>query len=170
MNRHFETRRSQIIVKPALFISLALLALAAVSWPRPAQSQVYASTPDTQRNAINAVRSQIRALHNATQTARNYGDNGVQVVWQQFAGLRQNYNTFASTLTPNQSSACPNEWAELSAGLDILQQSFDNYRQDLVDGRTTATALSDMCRVLDEGGRVWLAGFDSAVRRSHAGW
>ena len=164
---HPTMRTNRIVSKPMLW--LALFALFATPSTRPALSQNVAATPDAQRNALNAVRSQARSLYNATQIARNYGDNGVQIVWEQFQLLRNRYNAFTATLSPSQAAKCGNEWAELSAGLDIIQQVFGKYRQDLAAGRTTATAVSDMCRVLYEAGHIWLLEFNRTALQAHAG-
>ncbi len=161
---------NRIVTKPTLWLMLALLAFLATPSTRPVQSQIVTTLPGAQLNALNAVRAQARSVYNATQNARNYGDNGMQLVWNQFQSFRNQYNTFAATLTPEQANKYGNEWAELSAGLDILQQAFDTYQQDLVDGRTTATALSDLCRVLNEAGRLWMAEFNKVASEAHAGW
>jgi len=130
----------------------------------PAASPASGSLSATQRQAQAAVYNQLRELYRATQNARNYGDEGVQLVSQQFQLLRKSYQDFTATLTADQSAARANEWAELDAGLEILQQAFDNYRQDINAGRTTATALSDLVLVLEQGGRVWLQNFNAAVQ------
>jgi len=134
--------------------------------PKTGEPRVASPAPATgaeaQRQAREAVHARLRELYAATQNARNYGDDGVRLLWQQFQALRKSYENFTATLTTGQAADHANEWAELGAGLDILQQAFDNYRQDITAGRTTATALSDLCRVLEQGGHVWLQNFNAA--------
>jgi hypothetical protein len=155
------------IAKPTRWVWLAVFALLAAPWSHSAPPPNHASAPDAQRNAVNAVRAQLRSLHSATQAARNYGVEGVETVRQPFDSLRKQYDVFAAALSPGQTADCGNKLAELSAGLDILQQAFGNYRQDLTDGRTVATALTDLCRVLDEGAGIWLLEFNEAVSQAH---
>ena len=165
MIAHLALLRRQLINRAKLPLPLTALALLVAPLCVLAQYQPPDHVPgaEAQRSAVNSVRTQVSNLHNATQTARNFGDNGVNVVAQQFQGLRNSYNGYLSTLSPSQYQKYGNEWAELRAGLDVLQQAFDVYTQDLTDGRTTATALSDLCRVMDEASRIWMAQFSKVA-------
>jgi hypothetical protein len=128
------------------------------------------TTPDAQRNAVNAVRSQVNWLLNSTRTAPGYGQSGAEKVWQEFQTLRGAYGTFKSTLTPAQLNSGANDLAELEAGLDILQEVFSNYEQDLAARRSVASALSNLCQVLARGTRVWLHELNKCSTRLRVGW
>src|SRR5215469_7235121 len=111
--------------KFSLLSGLCLAVGFAVSWPLMAPAQwPYGApiTPDTQRNALNAVRAQINWFQNTTRTAPNYGENGYGNVLQQFQGIRGAYSELKATLTPQQAAAGANAFAELDAGLDILEE------------------------------------------------
>ena len=94
-------------------------------------------------------------MQNATRTAGNFTD-GVGLVWQQFQYLRASYEGFTATLNPQQLANGANELAELSAGLDILQESFANYQNDVGGGRSANAALAELCQVLRQASGVWL--------------
>lgn len=155
------------IILPGLSAALALLAmLSALS----SKSQILTTSPDAQRNALTAVRAEAGSLHNVTQNAVNYGDNGYSMVLNQFQVFRGQYNAFTATLSQNQVDEYANEWAELNAGLDIIQEAFGNYQNDLADGRSATTALRDLCQVVDQAGRVWMQEFNTVASQAHAGW
>ena len=142
-------------------------------WPLVAPAQwPYGApiTPDTQRNALNAVRAQVNWLQNTTRTAPNYGDNGYGNVLQQFQALRGAYSELKQTLTPQQAAAGANALAELDAGLDILEEAFTNYQNDVAGGRLVRSALSDMCQVLRQGSRVWLDELNRNCSALRLGW
>jgi hypothetical protein len=128
------------------------------------------TTPDTQRNALNAVRSQVNWLQNATRTASSYGANGVGSVWQHFQALRGSYAAFKQTLNPNQLAAGANSLAELDAGLDIIQEAFANYQDDVAAGQLAGSALRNMCQVLREGSSLWLQELNKTCSRLRVGW
>jgi hypothetical protein len=113
------------------------------------------TSPNQQRNALNAVRSQIGVFQNATRNAPYYAQNGYGNLFEQFQGLRQAYNGLKQTLNPGQQNAGANAFAELDAGLDILEQAFANYQNDLSAGRDARVALRDTCQVLREASTVW---------------
>ena len=123
------------------------------------------TNPTAQRNALQSVRAQVNWLRNAIRTASSYGSGGSGVVWQQFQILRQTYTSFKATLTPGQLNAGANELAELDAGLDILQQAFDEYQQDVAAGRSHRKAFQSMCTALDKGAVVWLEELNKTARR-----
>jgi hypothetical protein len=140
------------------------LLCAQVPWPFAPQT-----TPDAQRNAANAVRSQVNWLLNATRTAPNQVGGGVDQVWQQFQTVRGAYNAFAQTLTPQQLNYGANDLAELGAGLDILQEAFGNYQVDLAAGRSVASASRNLCQVLARGSRVWVQELNRVNTRLRVG-
>src|SRR5262245_4595723 len=105
--------------KPTLFCWNLLFACLAILFARTASAQwpfAPPTTPGSQRNALNALRSQINTFQSATRTAPNYGENGYGGVWNQFQGLRGAYGGLKQTLTPQQLAKGANALAELDAG------------------------------------------------------
>ncbi len=159
-----------------IFVPRALSTLAGLAavWPCLVCAQVFAplgmpTTPDSQRSALNDVRSQASFLRNATRTAQNYRTGAYDLVWRQFQTLRAAYNTLRSTLTPRQLESGANELAELQAGLDILEEAFGNYQEDLAAGRSAERALRNLCQVLDRAASVWLQEFNRDCVRLRVG-
>src|SRR5262245_11204462 len=127
------------------FVLAALLTLS----PRQASAQWPAlTTPDAQRNALNAFRSAFDFLQDATRSAPSYGPQGAGNLWGNFDSVRGSYNALKQTLTPDQLAKGANALAELDAGLDIIQEAFANYENDLAAGRAMHAALRDLCEVL----------------------
>jgi hypothetical protein len=123
------------------------------------------ANPSAQRTALNSVRAQVNWLRNATRTASTRSTGSYGQVWQQFQMLRQTYDGFKATLTPEQLRAAANEIAELDAGLDILQQAFDEYNQDIAAGRAEPQAFKTMCQVLNNGAGLWLQELNKVAKR-----
>ncbi len=141
------------------------------AWPyAPPPMMASPTTPDAQRNAMNVVRSQVGWLQNATRTASSYATGALGTVYQHFQTLRGAYTAFTATLNPQQSANGANELAELSGGLDILQEAFANYNDDVANGRDPGVALADMCQVLDQAAGVWLQEFNQDCTRLQVGW
>ena len=128
------------------------------------------TTPDAQRNALNAVQSQVKWLHNATRTAPDLGAQGYGNIRQQFDGLRAAYGGLKTTLTPEQLAYGANDLAEMDAGLDILQDAFCNYEQDIADGRPPGPALNKMCQAVRQGSDLWLQELKRKAERLRIGW
>jgi hypothetical protein len=128
------------------------------------------TTPDAQRNALSAVRSQVNWLQNATRTAPSYANAGYGMVWQQFESLRSAYNALTQTLNPQQLAQGANDFAELSAGLGIIQEAFTNYQEAVAAGQPANTALRDMCQILREASQVWLRELNTRCSRLRVGW
>lgn len=128
------------------------------------------ATPDAQRNALGAVRSQVSWVQNSTRTASNYGAQGSGYVWQAFQGLRQAYGALTQTLTQQQLTQGANSLAELSAGLDIIQEVFANYDQDVAAGRPVGVALADLCQVMRQASNLWLQELNKTASRLRIGW
>jgi len=84
--------------------------------------------------------------------------------------LRAAYDQFKATLTPNQLASGANELAELEAGLDILQEAFDEYQQDVAAGRSQAAAFRSLCRVLDEAAGLWLQELNKVAEKLRVGF
>ncbi len=117
------------------------------------------STSDAQRQAMNNVRTRIDWLKNAARTAPSYASGGDGLVWRALQALRAEYTMFTRTLTPRQLTYGANELAELSAGLDILEEAIANYCDDVASGRLPSQALRDMCQVMSRAAAVWLEEF-----------
>jgi hypothetical protein len=159
----------------------ALLLASVLGWPEPLSAQpvwpyappppmVVPQTPNAQRNALGNLRSRVDWLRNATRTAPSYATGGFDMVWQQFQWLRASYDTFKQTLNPRQMADGANEVAELDAGLDILQEAFSGYQEDVAAGRTPSAALRDMCQVLSQAAAVWLQQLTKDSARLRVGW
>ena len=136
---------------------VACLAAFGPELPRARAQWPYAAptTPDAQRNALNSLQAQVNWLQNATRTAPTYGNGGYGVLAQQFASVRGAYTSFKSTLTPQQLDYGANDLAEQEAGLDIIQEAFGNYAEDIANGRSSSSALRTLCQVLGQATNVW---------------
>jgi len=154
-------RKSSLAI--ALTLSFALL-------PVSGQFMPIQSSPGAQRSAMGAVRSQVGALQNATQTAPDYVTGAYGLVYQQFQSLRGAFNGLTFTLNPQQAANGANEIAELSGGLDIIQEAFGNYQNDVASGRSPSAALLDMCQVLGQAAGVWLQEFNQDCSQMRLGW
>jgi hypothetical protein len=128
------------------------------------------TTPDAQRNAMSSVQSQVGWLQNATRTASGYDTGAVGLVWRQFQTLRGAYDAFTRTLNLQQVADGANELAELSSGLNIIQEAFSNYQDDVASGRSAAFAFRDMCQVLNQAAGTWLQEFNQDCRSLRVGW
>jgi len=161
------TRKPLLSAKLRLLLALAALSplLLCAQWPF-----VPPTTPSAQRNALNAVRMQVDWLQNSTRTAANFGAQGYGNVRQQFEGLRGAYGAFKQTLRPDQLAYGANDLAEMDAGLDILQEAFTNYEQDIAEGRPVRTALNDMGQVMRQGSALWWQELNKKASRLRVGW
>jgi hypothetical protein len=126
------------------------------------------TTANAQRNALSAVRSQVGWLQNATRSAPGYGSQGAAMLWQQFQTLRSVYSGFTMTLNPQQAADGANEFAELAGGLNIIQEAFTNYQDDLA--RLVSVALNDLCLVLNQAAAVWLQELNQDCASLNVGW
>jgi hypothetical protein len=79
--------------------------------------------------------------------------------------FREAYGALKSTLTPHQLQNGANDLAELDAGLDILQEAFDNFREDVTAGQPVPRALRNLCSVLGRGTNLWLQEFSQVCTR-----
>jgi len=127
------------------------------------------TTPDAQRSALTGLRSQISWFQNATRVSANYGDQGYGKVWEQFQSFRGSWSGLRQTLNPRQLNDGANAIAELDAGLDIIQEAFTNYQNDIAAGRPAYSALSDMCHVLRQATQIWAQEFNKHVLRLRIG-
>jgi hypothetical protein len=149
-----------------LLVTLITLPLQPISgqWPG------VPATPQSQRNALGAVRAQFGWVQNATQVAPNYGAQGYGNVWQAFEGLRGSYSGFKSTLSPQQQAYGANQLAELDAGLDIIAEAFTNYQDDVSSGQPVGYALRNMCRAVRQACELWLQELNKTCSRLHVGF
>ena len=165
MHRSFTEQR----LLGALIVCAGLMPLCppqiTAQWPFPPPT-----TRDAQRNALNAVKAQINWLQNATRTASSYGAQGVGNVWGTYQDLLQSYNAFKATLNPQQLAQGANALAELDAGLDIIQEAFSNYQQDVAAGQLASHALGNMCQVLREASNLWWQELRNTCSRLRVGW
>ena len=138
------------LIRPWMLCLLGGIAMFA-----PPRASAQWGSPNDQRNALNGLRTQLNFFQNATRTASNYGEQGYGNMWGQFQSLRGTYSEFRRTLSPHQLERGGNAMAELDAGLDIIQEAFTIYQNDIAAGRNGNAALRDMCQVLREGTQVW---------------
>jgi hypothetical protein len=151
--------------------SVIALALCFVLLPLAAQLMPVQTSAGAQRSAMGAVRSHVIALKNATRTAPNFasGGSGHDLLWQQFQFLRSGFGELLQTLNARQASDGANDFAELNGGLDILQEAFSNYQNDLDSGRSPNGALRDLCQILYQASGVWLQEFNKDCSRLRVG-
>jgi hypothetical protein len=154
---------------------LMLLLVLGFNYPRLIHAQApwgfpSPTTPMAQRNALNILRSQVTFFQNSTITAPNYLGDAYGMVWQQFQSLRGAYNAFKATLNPQQWSYGANEFAELDAGLDIIQEAFGDYQADVASGQSSSSAFYRMCQDLNEAASVWLQELNRDCNRLNVGW
>ena len=164
-------------VPAGLAFSAALLAvvpsLIRAQYPGPYAAppgMAVPTTPMAQRNALSAVRAQVGWLQNATRSAPGYGSQGAAMLWQQFEGVSRAYSGFTMTLNPQQAAEGANEFAELAGGLNIIQEAFTNYQDDLASGRLVSVALYDLCQVLNQAAGVWLQELNQDCSNLGVGW
>ena len=138
---------------------LWLLILTACLLPSPASHAQWGipvpTNPNAQRNALGGLRSQITYFQNSAMNAPNYGAQGYDNVNAAFQSLRGAYGGLKQTLNLQQQSRGANALAELDAGLDIIQEAFANFQNDVAAGRDARVALREMCEVLRQGTRLW---------------
>jgi hypothetical protein len=149
-----------------LIVSIALVSLLAVAEP-PGFAPI--TTPTAQRNALATVRSQVDWLQNATRTASSYTTGPAGLLGQRFQAVRGAYAAFKATLTPQQLDIGANEIAELDAGLNIIEEAFTNYEQDVAAGQSASTALRSLCRALNDASAVWLKELETDARHLQVG-
>ena len=165
-HRELEHLDGKVILRRILFLGLVLAIIQSQPVQPGAEAQDWFNGPPTtatvpttsaaQRNALSSVRTQVSWLQNATRTASSYGGGGADMIGQQFQQLRAAYGALVRTLNQRQLARGANELAELAAGLDIIQEAFTNYHDDVAGGRAVSAALNDLCQVLREASDLWL--------------
>ena len=148
---------------------LSALAVCVALLPVAGQLVPVQTSAGAQRSAMGDVRSQVSALKNATRTAPNIVSGGDGLLWQQFQYLRSAFSGLLQTLNARQASGGANEFAELNSGLDIIQEAFSNYQNDVDSGRSPNGALNDLCQVLYQSSGVWLQEFNKDCSRLRVG-
>ena len=152
-----------------LLVSLAVL-LASVAYT---QAQLPFAPPTNsmaQHNALNLLLNQVNWFRNAARSASSNPGGGYGLLVQQFQAVRDQYNGFKGTLTPQQLSSSANQLAELDAGLDIIQQAFTDYQTAVANGQSINTASANLRKVLKEAIRVWTQKLKQDGRQLRVGW
>jgi len=117
-------------------------------------------TPESQRNALNFLRGQVDWFRTAAQNAPRFGTGRYGMVWGRFLNVREAYRAFQRTLPPLQLRTVANVLAALDAGLDILQEGFIDYQQDVGSGRIANAAFRSMSQALQQAVVVWMQELD----------
>ena len=164
------SRKNTVLAGVSLVIGLACICPQLLRAQPAGLPTDAAPTADGQRNAFSGVQSQAVWLQNACRSAPNFRTGGYDMLWEKFQGLRGAYNAFKSLLSPQQMKKGANELAELGAGLDILQEAFTDYQEDLVSGQSSPSAFVNMCQVLRDATGVWLQELNKDSQRLRVGW
>jgi hypothetical protein len=164
-----------IFSKLTLPRGLGFLVSLAVLWTSVVYTQAqlpFASptNPMAQRNALNLLFNQARWLQNAARSASSRPGGGYGLLVHQFQAVRDQYNAFKSTLTPQQLASSANYLAELDAGLDIIQKAFTNYQTAVTNGQSSNTASANLRQVLNKAIRVWTHKLKQDRRQLRVGW
>jgi len=128
------------------------------------------TSPMAQRNALNLLLNQVNWFQNASRSGSSYPDGGYGLLVHQFQAVRDQYNGFKSTLTPQQLASSTNQLAELDAGLDIIQEAFTDYQTAVANGQSSNTASASLCQVLNEAIQVWAQELKQNCRLLQVGW
>jgi hypothetical protein len=152
-------------------LAFGLLASVLTLGPEPlcGQGLTSFSAKDTQRTALNGVRSQVKWLQNATRTASHFSAGGYDVLGQQYQTLCASYDDFKRTLGPAQWDSAANDLAELDAGLGIIGEAFGIYQNEVASGRSGTAAFLDLCQVLRDGISLWLQELNRVCSRQRIG-
>ena len=137
-----------------LLVSLAVL-WASVVYTQAQLPFAPPTSPMAQRNALNLLLYEVNWFQNAARSASSYPDGGYGLLVHQFQSVRDHYDAFKSTLTPQQLASSTNQLAELDAGLDILQKAFTNYQTAVANGQSSITASANLRQVLNKAIQVW---------------
>ena len=157
------------LITVGVVILLALL-VPFGGWSQPGWLNMPSTTTDAQRAGLQTVRAQVGYFRNTASTAAGYPNEGYAMVWQGFQAVRAAYGSFASTLPPDKLNRGANDLAELAAGLDIIQEAFTNYQQDVSSGNASFSSLRNLCQVLNQATAVWLQQFNRVSSRLRVGW
>ena len=153
----------------ALLVSLAVL-WASVVYTQAQSPFAPPTNPMAQRNAMNLVLNQVKWFQNAASSASSYPGGGYGLLVQQFQAVRNQYNGFKSTLTPQQLASSANQLAELESGLNTIQEAFTDYQTAVANGQSSNTASANLRQVLNEAIRVWTRELKQDCRQLRVGW
>jgi hypothetical protein len=161
--------------KLALPRGLGLLVSLAVLWASVVNTHAQLpfappTNPMAQRNALNLLVNQVNWFQNAARISSSYPGSGYGLLVQQFQSVRDQYNRFRSTLTPQQLASSANQLAELSAGLDIIQEAFTDYQTAVANGQSSKTASANLRQVLNNAIRIWSKELKQECRQLRVGW
>src|ERR1035437_1332974 len=164
-----------ISTKRALPRGLWLLVSLAVFWVSVINAQAQLpnappTSPMAQRNALDLLLNQVNWFQNAARSASSYPSGGYGLMVQQFQAVRDQYNGFKGTLTPEQLASSTNQLAELDAGLDIIQKAFTNYQTAMANGQPSNTASANLRQVLNKAIQVWTDKLKQYRRQLRVGW
>jgi hypothetical protein len=152
-----------------LWVSLAVL-WASVAYTQAQSPFAPPTNPMAQRNAMNLVLNQVNWFQNAARSASSYRGGGYGLLVQQFQAVRDQYNGFKSTLTPQQLASSANQLAELDAGLNTIQQAFTDYQTAVANAQSSNAASANLRRVLIKAIRVWTRELKQDCRKMRVGW
>ena len=127
------------------------------------------TSPMAQRNALNLLLNEVNWFQNAARSASSYPDGGYGLLVHEFQAVRDQYNGFKSTLTPQQLASSANQLAELGAGLDIIQKAFTDYQTAVANGQSSNTASANLRQVLTKAIRVWTKELKQESRQLRVG-
>jgi hypothetical protein len=161
--------------KLALPRGLGLLVSLAMLWASVVYSQApppFAppTNPMAQRNAQNLLLNQVKWFQNAARGASSYRGGDYGLLFQQFQAVRDQYNGFKSTLTPQQLASGANQLAELDVGLVNIQGAFTEYQTAVANGQSSNTASAHLRQVLNKAIRVWTRELKQDCRQLRVGW
>jgi hypothetical protein len=150
------------ITTTARLTGLGILAcLLAASTPKVAAQPFWPYGPPTspmaQNNAMHGVLNQVKFCQNSTRASSYMTGYGNLV--RQFQEIRNQYAGFKATLTPGQAGYAANEFAELNAGLDIIQEAFGDYEAAVGNGQAPSRAFNNLKQVLNRALPVWAQQF-----------
>lgn len=91
-------------------------------------------------------------------------------MWRSFQELRRDFVALTQTLTPQQLANGAGDVAELDTGLDIIQEAFDNYCNEVAAARSADAALAKLSRVVRQGSTLWLEKLNKTSSRLRIGW
>jgi hypothetical protein len=143
--------------------ALAILACLFAFEATPLRAQFFTVSLSPEE-ALRGVRSEVGWLRSATRTAPNYVRDGYSNLWDRFQSLRSAFDRFKATLSPDQQARAANELAELSSGLDIIQEAFGDSSRGAAESQANPTAFRRMCGVLDRGVVFWSNEFERVNR------
>jgi hypothetical protein len=83
---------------------------------------------------------------------------------------RKDYRGGRNAVTHTCRRNTANQLAELSAGLDIIQEAFTDYQTAVANGQSRNTASANLRHVLKQAIRVWTQESKQEGRQLRVGW